>query len=644
MVDRVIVYDAALPQSTDVLNTNMFTMMGLGYALRAILGTSTVVNGLACTPSTPTANLFANVGVGSIYMVDQIDASAYGDLGINTNTVVKQGIVASPTVFNFSANVAALSVGFSQNVLIQATLSDVDAGSTVLPYFNANNPSQPFSGPANAGTSNFTTRTCVCTLALKAGTQATTGTQTTPSADSGYVGLFVITLTNGMTQITSGQIAQLNTAPFFPTLPAVPTDVQDNLWTYAADTSAGGTATATNNTTSTSSAVLHFASVPGWITNGMTAYDITTPTAITGSQTVIGTTSNTVTLSANVNANVGNGDLIAFSNNALVASVSPIPTLTAGLQVKIKAAGTNSGAATLNLNGLGAVAIKRATGVALAAGDITANMVASLIYDGSSFQIENFEGFSGSMTVTNNIVAVPYGNDTGSTNAIVVSPTPTIPSLAAGQLLLVKMGHTNTGATTCTVAALGAVNVTDALGGALVAGALQSGQMALLEYDGTEFQLTNAYPKATGTLFNVQQFQTSTRVNMTGNSGNSYTVTPWSPGSYVKQSATSRLIIWASLSNFTTTVYNSGPGQGVLAVGASNLVFIPSNNNASLSFGNGNVLQILSGISAGSLALSVSFSRTDSTIWNNTFCFNNTDASSYPASTTSTIVIAELGP
>src|ERR1700724_45415 len=42
-----------------------------------------------------------------------------------------------------------------------------------------------------------------------------------------------------------------------------------------------------------------------------------------------------------------------------------------GMEVAFKALVTNTGASTINVNGLGIIAIKRGNGVALAAGDIT---------------------------------------------------------------------------------------------------------------------------------------------------------------------------------------------------------------------------------------------------------------------------------
>lgn len=71
----------------------------------------------------------------------------------------------------------------------------------------------------------------------------------------------------------------------------------------------------TNNTTATSSAIIHVAAVPSWVVAGMYAFDATSPTSIVSGQTVLSTGVGTITLSANVDATVGNGDLVTFSNN-----------------------------------------------------------------------------------------------------------------------------------------------------------------------------------------------------------------------------------------------------------------------------------------------------------------------------------------
>ena len=69
----------------------------------------------------------------------------------------------------------------------------------------------------------------------------------------------------------------------------------------------------TTSSTATSSAILTFGNVPGWMAIGLNVADSSTPGAITGGQTVLSFTTNTVTLTANVNATVNSGDTIAFS-------------------------------------------------------------------------------------------------------------------------------------------------------------------------------------------------------------------------------------------------------------------------------------------------------------------------------------------
>src|SRR5262249_1721142 len=123
-----------------------------------------------------------------------------------------------------------------------ATLQEADTDSVVLPYVNTANPSQPFSGPANSGTSQPTTRKCTVQVSAKAGTAATTGTQVTPAPDSGYVGLWVVTVANGAVTVVAGNISQYASAPYlFKNLAQLPAWVQSGQYKWAQDT---GTANA----------------------------------------------------------------------------------------------------------------------------------------------------------------------------------------------------------------------------------------------------------------------------------------------------------------------------------------------------------------------------------------------------------------
>jgi hypothetical protein len=210
-MDRAIVYVGAIPEDTDLLLTNKNIMIALGMAAQAILGTSTLVDGLACTPTGP-ASLEVIIGQGSIYAQENVDGTAYGSLEADTtHQIVKQGINLGSINLTCAAPGTA---GQSINYLIQVAYQDFDAGSTVLPYYNADNPAVAFNGPNNTGTSQNTIRQGNCVIQAKAGIAATTGTQTTPSADAGFTGLWVVTVANGQTAIMSGGIVAASGAPF----------------------------------------------------------------------------------------------------------------------------------------------------------------------------------------------------------------------------------------------------------------------------------------------------------------------------------------------------------------------------------------------------------------------------------------------
>lgn len=218
-MDRNIVYPGAIPLDADILSINRHVMMAFGYLIRATLGTNIAMDGLICTPTVP-ASMTAQVGPGSMIQSSVVDSTPYGSLEADVNRpLMKMGINASPQYFDL---VSPLDSGKSTNYLIQASLQESDQGLTVLPYYNAANPAQPFSGPTNSGLPQATLRSQHVQLQLKAGVPSSAGTQLTPAADQGWVGLYVLTVSNGQTTITSDNIRPLPTAPFiFYKLPSL---------------------------------------------------------------------------------------------------------------------------------------------------------------------------------------------------------------------------------------------------------------------------------------------------------------------------------------------------------------------------------------------------------------------------------------
>jgi hypothetical protein len=227
-MDRSLVYPGSIPLDTDLLNANRDSMTALGYLAQAVLGTNIVVDGLGCAPTSP-ASLTVTVGPGSITQLSVLDALAYGSLPADmVDPLVKMGINLSST--SFTLTVPATS-GQSINYLIQAALQESDTNPVVLPYYNAANPAQPYSGPTNSGVAQNTRRIQRVQLQLKAGAAANSGSQVTPPIDNGWVGLYVVTVSYGQTVITAAGITQLASAPFLtwklPTLrPGFATGVQ----------------------------------------------------------------------------------------------------------------------------------------------------------------------------------------------------------------------------------------------------------------------------------------------------------------------------------------------------------------------------------------------------------------------------------
>lgn len=103
-----------------------------------------------------------------------------------------------------------------------------------------------------------------------------------------------------------------------------------------------------------------------------------------------------------------------------------------------------------------------------------------------------------------------YKVDTGSANAYVITPSPAITAYTTGQIFSFKAVSANTGASTLSVNGLGTKNIYKLGGTALVSGDIGAGQIILVEYDGTEFQMLNPVANVPVTPPPVTDIQTFT--------------------------------------------------------------------------------------------------------------------------------------
>jgi hypothetical protein len=97
--------------------------------------------------------------------------------------------------------------------------------------------------------------------------------------------------------------------------------------------------------------------------------------------------------------------LTVSGTDTITASGSPtVAAYTTGASYYFSPANTNTGAATINIDSLGAKSITKEGTTALAAGDLTANKIAFVVYDGTRFQLTNPAVNSGQLSNNNTAI------------------------------------------------------------------------------------------------------------------------------------------------------------------------------------------------------------------------------------------------
>ena len=209
-MDRSIVYPGSIPLDTDLLSSNRNAMIAIGALAQATLGQVPVVDGLIVSPTAP-ASLSITCGPGSVTQFTTVDQNAFGSLPADTSdALVKMGVNLAPTSFALAGPTTS---GQAINYLLEAAFQESDTNPIVLPYYNAANPALPYLGPNNSGVAQSTQRVQRVQFQLKASAPAIVGSQVTPTVDSGWQGLAVVTVAYGQTQITASNITQLALSP-----------------------------------------------------------------------------------------------------------------------------------------------------------------------------------------------------------------------------------------------------------------------------------------------------------------------------------------------------------------------------------------------------------------------------------------------
>lgn len=100
------------------------------------------------------------------------------------------------------------------------------------------------------------------------------------------------------------------------------------------------------------------------------------------------------------------------SANAYSVTVSGVTTYQEGLAIAVKINVDNTGASTINVNGLGAISIKKPNGNDVSAGNLKAGSIYTLRYNGTNFILQG-EGGSGTAQPADVLSGKTFTNDAG---------------------------------------------------------------------------------------------------------------------------------------------------------------------------------------------------------------------------------------
>jgi hypothetical protein len=162
----------------------------------------------------------------------------------------------------------------------------------------------------------------------------------------------------------------------------------------------------------------------------------------------------------------------------------PITLYTRGLTLRVRVRTTNEGPCSFNA-GAGTRAIRKMNGADVAPRELPAGCIATLVFDGTVFQLSNFGGGGGGEGDVF-VVNVPYAEDLSPTAGTIIAEfsPPITEDLRAGDLLAVKIRNTAPGPTVMRINNLDPINLAPNGGGPMLQGDLSAADVVQFFYDG----------------------------------------------------------------------------------------------------------------------------------------------------------------
>lgn len=219
----------------------------------------------------------------------------------------------------------------------------------------------------------------------------------------------------------------------------------------------------------------------------------------------------------------------SVGTDSYAITITPAITAYATGQVFTFRAGTaNTGAATLNVSGLGAKTIKKQQGLDLETGDIRANQIVVVVYDGTNMQMVSDLG---KVKISQDGSEI-YAADSVGTDSYAVTLNPVPSAYVTGMKVRFKAGTANTGTATLNVNSLGAKTIVKAYNTTLADNDIKAGQIVEVVYDsvGDNFQMVSQLGNAVLTVANKKVHLNATAVSVSNTTSETSLVSFTLPG------------------------------------------------------------------------------------------------------------------
>lgn len=187
-----------------------------------------------------------------------------------------------------------------------------------------------------------------------------------------------------------------------------------------------------------------------------------------------------------------NGDFYTAGGTADAITLTPLgskqapPAYEDGQRARFIIGATNTGAVTVNIDGIGVIDLKKnKLADDLVAGDLPIGYMAQIQYDdaASEFELISVTTIANAQAIQRN--GYSYGVDSGAANAYEIAVKPIFAAYVDGLSVYMKIATTNTGNSTLDVNGIGTVQILDLDNRELLGGELQAGVIYNLIYSST---------------------------------------------------------------------------------------------------------------------------------------------------------------